>query len=249
MERIVLVLLLKYYARSNLFLIGAGTMARKKAAEADVLNKKTILLVSPRRLQCDLLNHYLSANTRLTCKIASDPVAVSASSLEPDRTTLILLDCPDRDPVKHFMALAVSGKRILSKSLVALFNVKTGMGIEERAVTWGIRGFFYESDSVEQMMKGIQAIFKGEMWLSREIMAKCLMAHRSDGDASSREMVFLTQRELEILSMVVSGATNEEIAARVCISPHTVKTHIYNIFKKINVPNRLQAALWAAKNL
>jgi DNA-binding CsgD family transcriptional regulator len=49
--------------------------------------------------------------------------------------------------------------------------------------------------------------------------------------------------------MVVSGATNEEIAARICISPHTVKTHIYNIFKKIKVPNRLQAALWAAKNL
>jgi LuxR family transcriptional regulator of csgAB operon len=80
-------------------------------------------------------------------------------------------------------------------------------------------------------------------------MAKCLMSHRTDGDASKKEVVFLTQRELEILSMVVSGATNEEIAARVCISPHTVKTHIYNIFKKINVPNRLQAALWAAKNL
>ena len=80
-------------------------------------------------------------------------------------------------------------------------------------------------------------------------MAKCLMSQRSNSDPSKKEVVFLTQRELEILSMVVSGATNEEIAARVCISPHTVKTHIYNIFKKINVPNRLQAALWAAKNL
>ena len=221
----------------------------KKSAEVDILDKKTILLVSSRRLQCDLLNHYLSANTGLTCKIISDPSAISVNPQEPDRTTLVLLDCPDRDPVKHFMALVVSGKRVLSKCLVALFNVKTGMGIEERAVTWGIRGFFYESDSIEQMVKGIQSIFKGEMWLSREIMAKCLMAQRSNGDTSKKEMVFLTQRELEILSMVVSGATNEEIAARVCISPHTVKTHIYNIFKKINVPNRLQAALWAAKNL
>jgi len=81
-------------------------------------------------------------------------------------------------------------------------------------------------------------------------MAKCILSQRSAGESSNKkDVIFLTRRELEILSMVVSGATNEEIAARICISPHTVKTHIYNIFKKINVPNRLQAALWAAKNL
>jgi DNA-binding CsgD family transcriptional regulator len=49
--------------------------------------------------------------------------------------------------------------------------------------------------------------------------------------------------------MIITGLKNEEIANRLYISAHTVKTHIYNIFKKINVPNRLQAALWAAKNL
>ena len=49
--------------------------------------------------------------------------------------------------------------------------------------------------------------------------------------------------------MISTGAKNEEIAAELYISPNTVKTHIYNIFKKIDVPNRLQAVLWAAKNL
>ena len=72
---------------------------------------------------------------------------------EADHGTLVLLDCPDRDPVKYFMALAVSGKRVLSNCLVALFNVRPELGIEERAVSWGIRGFFYETDSVDQMMK------------------------------------------------------------------------------------------------
>jgi DNA-binding CsgD family transcriptional regulator len=71
-------------------------------------------------------------------------------------------------------------------------------------------------------------------------------------------------REIEILSMVAFGAKNEQIADKLFISPNTVKTHVYNIFKispntvkthvynifkKISVPNRLQAALWAAKNL
>ena len=49
--------------------------------------------------------------------------------------------------------------------------------------------------------------------------------------------------------LVSAGAKNEQIAEELHISPNTVKTHIYNIFKKIGVPNRLQAALWAVKNL
>ncbi len=222
---------------------------KSRAAKSDSLNKRTIQIVSARKLQCDLMANYLTVTTGVVCKIASDPGAISINPQEPENTTLVLLDCPERDPVKYFMALAVAGRRILSKCLVALFNVRPGLGIEERAVSWGIRGFFYETDSVDQMIKGIQTLFKGEMWLSRDIMAKCIQSQRSTGESSKKDVIFLTQRELEILSMVVSGATNEEIAARICISPHTVKTHIYNIFKKISVPNRLQAALWAAKNL
>jgi DNA-binding CsgD family transcriptional regulator len=213
------------------------------------LKGKTIFIVSTRRLQCELLTNYLTANTGATCRIIPDPSTITGNPHEPSDDTLVLLDCPERDPVKYFLALAIPGKPILSKFLVALFNVKIGLGIEEKAVSRGIRGFFYETDSVEQMMKGIQILFRGEMWLSRELMAKCLLSQGTNGDSSNKEVVFLTQRELEILAMVVSGATNEEIAGRICISPHTVKTHIYNIFKKINVPNRLQAALWAAKNL
>jgi DNA-binding NarL/FixJ family response regulator len=59
----------------------------------------------------------------------------------------------------------------------------------------------------------------------------------------------LTRREREILVLISCGSTNESISSKLYISMHTVKTHIYNIFKKIGVPNRLQAALWAAKHL
>ena len=59
----------------------------------------------------------------------------------------------------------------------------------------------------------------------------------------------LTSREIEVLSVLVSGAKNEEIAEKLFISPHTVKSHLYAIYKKIDVSNRLQAVLWASENL
>ena len=59
----------------------------------------------------------------------------------------------------------------------------------------------------------------------------------------------LTHREVEILSMVAVGFSNRDVAEELCISHHTVKWHLRNVFKKISVPNRLQAALWSVKNL
>ena len=59
----------------------------------------------------------------------------------------------------------------------------------------------------------------------------------------------LTARECEILLLIASGKNNSQIADTLNISRNTVKTHLYNIYNKINVPNRLQAALWAAKHL
>ena len=80
-------------------------------------------------------------------------------------------------------------------------------------------------------------------------MTKCILESSSRDKSLPKEQSVLTRRESEILAHLAVGATNQEISDKLCISPHTVKTHLYNIYKKINVPNRLQAALWAAKNL
>ena len=59
----------------------------------------------------------------------------------------------------------------------------------------------------------------------------------------------LTLREREVLALIVSGHTSKEVSEKLCVSSHTVKNHIYSIYNKINVTNRLQATLWAARHL
>lgn len=80
-------------------------------------------------------------------------------------------------------------------------------------------------------------------------MTECILKVDDRDSLLERDEMKLTHREKQILNMVATGATNEEIADRLFVSRHTVKTHLYHVYKKINVPSRLQAALWATKNL
>ena len=130
-----------------------------------------------------------------------------------------------------------------------LFNVNTSLRIEEEAVMRGVRGFFYTEDTLERFQKGIRAVLEGELWISREIMTRFILEDRRPRRFFKTTASVLTRREIEILTMTASGATNTEIANELYISRHTVKSHLYNIYKKIEVSSRLQAALWAAENL
>ena len=108
---------------------------------------------------------------------------------------------------------------------------------------------FYKSDSLEKISKGIQAILRGELWFSRKIMSRLVSEQRGSLSSSEEDPILITTREREILGKIASGYSNKDIASSLFISVHTVKTHLYNIYRKINVSNRLQAILWATKNL
>ncbi|MDD4464919.1 MAG: response regulator transcription factor, partial [Desulfobacterales bacterium] len=99
--------------------------------------------------------------------------------------------------------------------------------------------------------KGICAILNGDLWYPRKSLTRFLLESRatarSQQDAFSSGL--LTAREREIIILIASGQNSKDIANALCISTHTVKTHIYNIYSKINARNRLQATLWAAKFL
>jgi LuxR family transcriptional regulator, positive regulator of biofilm formation len=167
----------------------------------------------------------------------------------PSKVKLLLIDSSEKDFEAALAKIQVSNHDSSSSLIPALYNLPVGTGIERRAFTRGVRGFFYRHDSLDHMVKGIRALLQGELWMSRDILVEFALKgsgrkHRT-GDGGR----LLTQRETQILALVSAGASNEEIADTLVLSPHTVKTHLYNVFKKIKVPNRFQASLWAAKYL
>jgi LuxR family transcriptional regulator of csgAB operon len=212
----------------------------KNQKSSDASPGNVVYIVGPRKLQNEAIASCLERETGDQCFVLGD-----INHIPPDDPKdsglqrLVLLDCQGRP----YLRQKRSGNR------VALFNVSPDLGIEKRCVAEGIRGFFYEEDQLEIFLKGVKAVRDGDWWLSRDVMIKCIL-EGTDEDISSRGgSEILTRRQTEILAQVAVGASNDEIAEKLCVSPHTVKTHLYNVFKKIKVTNRLQAALWAAKHL
>ena len=162
---------------------------------------------------------------------------------------LFLIDCEKKDFEKELVALGTKDNRAKDHITAALFNLQAGAGIERRAFNRGMRGFFYRTDSLPQILKGIRTLFHGEIWLSRDILVEVALQGRVKRTRAVREKTTLTHREIEVLGLLSVGSDTAEIADKLFISANTVKTHLYRVFRKINVPNRFQAALWAAKNL
>ena len=221
---------------------------RKKSRQSP--NEISFYIVGHRRVENELIASYLNRKTGNECFILEDIRQIPKNgSNSPGRSRLVFWNCSQKNLEYLLTELRVHNAHKSSAKHFLLFNVPDGMKINKKLIEEGIHGIFYEHDSLGKFMKGVQAVLDGKLWLSREMMTKCIFEGTDDDKSSKSIEEKLTERQTEILALIAVGATNDEIADKLCISPHTVKTHLYRIFKKINVPNRVQAALWAAKNL
>jgi DNA-binding NarL/FixJ family response regulator len=208
-----------------------------------------IHIVGPFIFQNKLMAWYLQENTGLTCACIRELDVQAFSSQNGEKTGLVLLDCLGSD----FSSLWSTIRSLFDAGsegyYVAIFNMAAGQPFGNDLVKKGVRGIFYNDDPLANLAKGVPAILNGELWFSRKDLMKCILDSNSDSQLAMELKASLTAREREILILIASGINNSQIADNLNISRNTVKTHLYNIYNKIKVPNRLQAALWAAKHL
>lgn len=111
----------------------------------------------------------------------------------------------------------------------------------------GIEGYILKDSDSAELIKAIEMVVNGEKYIQAELMP-ALNSKLVKRDTDRDKLDMLTDREIEVLKLVAEGKFNKEIAAQLHISERTVKNHISNIFKKIDVSDRTQAAVFAIKN-
>jgi DNA-binding NarL/FixJ family response regulator len=117
------------------------------------------------------------------------------------------------------------------------------------ALQLGARGILLKDAAVPLVTKCIQTVLAGDYWVDQEAVSSLVdylkrLQIEAPEKASQKALDF-TPREREIISAIVSGRSNKEIAAKLSISEDTVKHHLSNIFDKAGVSNRLELAIWS----
>ncbi len=114
-------------------------------------------------------------------------------------------------------------------------NLEPGIGVEKQALAAGYRGFFYKTDPLDLFLRGVSSVFGGEVWVSRAVLSQCLTGANAADGLNGSSNASLSPREIEVLALVATGASNEDVADMLSVSPNTVRTHLYSIFRKLNV--------------
>lgn len=116
-----------------------------------------------------------------------------------------------------------------------------------KAIDIGAEGYILKDSESSELKKAISVIVNGESYIQPKLIP-ALNKRLVTRDVDKEKIDSLTSREREVLIQVASGMFNKEIATSLNISERTVKNHISNIFKKIDVSDRTQAAVFAIKN-
>jgi two-component system nitrate/nitrite response regulator NarL len=167
-----------------------------------------------------------------------------ARELKPD---ILLLDLAmPRHPGLEALRDLGSGQQ--SVRVILLTAAAEKQQIVE-ALQLGARGVVLKDSATQLLLKSIHTVMSGEYWVGRESVSNLVQYLRSmvqsSGEEARQKKFGLTPRELEIVSAVVAGYANKEIAQYFKISEDTVKHHLSNIFDKLGVSTRLELALFA----
>ena len=191
------------------------------------------------RVICDLISQQTSAQHCLNTHI------IDLKDLPKAQVTLF--DCKLFSVAQLELALEHL-TTYQNDACIALLNAEKHSAYEELAQWPQVKAIFCPQQAPKQLIRGINEILDGGQWLPRHILHQLIDLYRKTPKRASN-LNNLTAREKQILSMVTQASTNQQIATHLHVSEHTVKTHIYNIFKKLNVKNRIEACAWANEYL
>lgn len=211
--------------------------------EVHALQGPTLLLMTKPSLQASALLQHLRASLEINGRIHN----IQRPLDEFPGNVLILFDMAETDK-KTILFWQDKLSRKNSQIKLLLLNTPEEYPFREIESWPHINGVFYLAAEEPKVIEGLRGVLAGECYFSQKL-ASYLISHSGNYRFNNSESSRLTQREKEILNKLRVGSSNVEIARSLFISENTVKTHLYNLFRKIAVKNRTQAVSWANDNL
>jgi len=203
-----------------------------------------ILIIDDHKLFAEAIRSALSSQGMDVLPVATSggQGLDTARSELPD---LVLLDLglPDGPGVSF-------GKKILQDcpdTKVLAVTALSDPGLLNEAMTAGFHGYLTKDTEIRRFVESIDAVMNGQAVIPHRLAAAAADVRRTperDADLLAEQ---LTQRERSVLHLLVEGASSDEIARRLSISPNTVRTHVQNVLTKLQVHSRLEAATFAVR--
>jgi len=173
--------------------------------------------------------------------------AVSVTLREKPDLLLLDLGLPDGDGLEIIKSVL----SILPRTRIVVLTIHDSDDMLYAAIRLGARGYVLKTTPVAKLLAALRSLERGEIALSRRMMARILEEFTRQGalpGAIQPALKTLTDRELEVLELLSTGASNREIGERLSITENTVKAHIHAILDKLSLPNRTEAASFARRH-
>lgn len=211
--------------------------------DAESISRDILVLITRPSLQATALVHQLKTALAINVKIQN----IQKPLEFPDaRRILVLFDLSETD-TKRAVFWQTELRRLHDRVKVLLINTPENYHFHEVEGWPGISALFYLTVNEQTLIDGIHNVLSGGCHFPHDLTS--YLINQSGRYHYYDDAGGLTQREKDILNKLRMGASNGEIAKLLFISENTVKTHLYNLFRKIAVKNRTQAVSWANENL
>ena len=161
----------------------------------------------------------------------------------PADVLLLDINMPKKNGIEVLQSLKNKRKKI--KVLILTIHNETEYLI--KAVDIGVNGYILKDSGFDELKNAIHIVHEGESYIQPSLIP-ALNSRLVKRDVEKEKIELLSKREMGVLILVAQGFSNRDIAKKLEISERTVKNHLSNIFKKIQVADRTQASVFAIRN-
>lgn len=213
----------------------------------------SLLIVDDHELIRQGLIHVFEGEANIKVIGTEETANGALESVKNGKPSVVLMDINLGGGEQDGIAVAEQIKKENNDVKVILISLYDDESYIERAISIGVDGYVLKDIHKETLLKAVRTVANGDTFMDSRITRKLMRQYTSLKHEKQKETVAaqsnakLSQRESEVVVHLAQGLSNKEIADKLCISEQTVKTHVYNVFRKLEVSNRIELTLYAVR--